>query len=49
LIDYIEKTQQLGETHFDNKESHSFGRLTETEWNIMMYKHLNHHLNQFGV
>ncbi|WP_449438977.1 DUF1569 domain-containing protein [Pedobacter steynii] len=29
LIDYIEKTQQLGEAHFDNKESHSFGVLNK--------------------
>jgi hypothetical protein len=49
LIDYINKTQQLSETHFDGKESHSFGVLTKTEWNNMFYKHLDHHLNQFGV
>ena len=49
LIDYINKTQQLGAAYFDNKESHSFGALTKTEWNNMLYKHLNHHLTQFGV
>lgn len=49
LISYIEKTQQLGEGHFDNKESHSFGRLNITEWNNMFYKHLDHHLTQFAV
>lgn len=49
LIDYITKTQQLGESHFDKKESHSFGVLTKGEWNNMFYKHLDHHLNQFGV
>lgn len=49
LIDYINKTQQLGENYFDNKESHSFGKLTKTEWNNMLYKHLQHHLSQFGV
>jgi hypothetical protein len=49
LIDYIIKTQQLGENHFDNRESHSFGALTKTEWNNMFYKHLDHHLMQFGV
>ena len=49
LIDYINKTQELGEAHFDNKESHSFGPLTKTEWNNMFYKHLDHHLRQFGV
>ena len=49
LVDYIKKTQELGEAHFDNKESHSFGKLTKEEWNNMFYKHLDHHLNQFGV
>ena len=49
LVDYLNKTQQLGEAYFDNKESHSFGPLNKTEWNNMLYKHLNHHLSQFGV
>lgn len=49
LIAHIKKTQELGEKHFDGKESHSFGPLTITEWNNMFYKHLDHHLGQFGV
>ena len=49
LIAYIEKTQQLGENHFHNKVSHSFGALTKEEWNNMFAKHLEHHLTQFGV
>jgi hypothetical protein len=49
LIDYINRVQQMGENTFDGKESHSFGILNKTEWNNMMYKHLNHHLSQFGV
>lgn len=49
LIDYLTKTQQLGESYFDGKESHSFGTLNKTEWNNMFYKHLDHHLTQFGV
>ena len=49
LINYIVKTQQLGENYFDNKESHSFGKLSKIEWNNMFYKHLNHHLTQFGA
>ncbi len=49
LIDYITKTQELGSEHFNNKESHSFGVLTLKEWNTMFYKHLDHHLTQFGV
>lgn len=49
LIEYLKRTQELGEAHFDQKESHSFGKLTLQEWNIMFYKHLDHHLSQFGV
>ncbi len=49
LIQYIEKCVSLGAAHFDGKESHSFGNMNSTEWNNMFYKHLNHHLGQFGV
>ena len=49
LIAYIIKTQELGESYFEGKESHSFGKLTSVEWNNSFYKHLDHHLNQFGV
>lgn len=49
LIDYINKTQELGEDFFDGKESHSFGVLSKSEWNNMFSKHLDHHLTQFGV
>ncbi len=49
LIGFIRQTQALGESHFDGKASQSFGVLSKTEWNNMFYKHLNHHLTQFGV
>lgn len=49
LIENINKTQQLGANHFDNKENFSFGKMTTNEWNTMFYKHLDHHLRQFGV
>jgi len=49
LIDNINKTQSLGASHFEGKESHSFGALTSGEWNVMFAKHLDHHLTQFGV
>lgn len=49
LIAYIEKVQDLGASHFHNKDSHSFGVLTSKEWDNMFYKHLDHHLQQFGV
>jgi hypothetical protein len=32
------------------KHPHSFfGRLTPEEWATLMYKHVDHHLRQFGV
>ncbi|WP_443938363.1 DUF1569 domain-containing protein [Pedobacter sp. MW01-1-1] len=49
LIEFIKQTQLIGERAFDGKESHSFGRLSADEWNNMFYKHLDHHLTQFGV
>jgi hypothetical protein len=49
LVSYLNKTVQLGEAHFEGKESLSFGKLTKEEWNTMFYKHLGHHLTQFGV
>ena len=49
LINFIRRTQELGGKYFNNKDSHSFGPLTTSEWNNMFYKHLDHHLTQFDV
>jgi hypothetical protein len=49
LINHIKKTQEMGESFFDGKESHGFGVLTIKQWNNLFYKHLDHHLSQFGV
>ena len=49
LIGNINKVQELGAQYFDGKESLSFGALTKDEWNTLFYKHLDHHLRQFGV
>jgi len=49
LVAYINKTCDLGANHFDGMESNSFGKLNKTEWNNLFSKHLEHHLNQFGV
>lgn len=49
LVGFINKCVEKGEKYFDGKESHSFGKLTLNEWNNMFYKHLDHHLSQFGV
>jgi Protein of unknown function (DUF1569) len=49
LIQYINKTVQLGQNHFEGRESMIFGEMTSTEWNNLFYKHIDHHLTQFGV
>lgn len=49
LIEYIVRTEKNGEAFFDGRESLSFGKLTLPEWNNYFYKHLDHHLTQFGV
>lgn len=49
LISYINKTVELGETHFNGKDHPGFGVMSSTEWNVFLGKHLDHHLTQFGV
>jgi hypothetical protein len=49
LIGFIGAVQQLGAPAFEGKASHSFGKLSASQWNNMFYKHLQHHLAQFGV
>jgi hypothetical protein len=46
LIDRFAKAGPQGCT----KHPHTFfGRLSSEEWAILMYKHLDHHLRQFGA
>jgi hypothetical protein len=49
LIGHIQKVQQLGFVYFDGKDNFSFGEMSGSEWNALFYKHLDHHLRQFGV
>lgn len=49
LINYINRVLEKGASFFEGKESVSFGVMTATEWNNLMYKHINHHLEQFSV
>jgi hypothetical protein len=49
LIDNINETLTHGSSYFEGRENVSFGKLTAEEWNNMFYKHLDHHLRQFGV
>jgi hypothetical protein len=49
LLQNIETTLTHGAHYFEGRENVSFGKLTATEWNNMFYKHLDHHLRQFGA
>ena len=49
LLDNLHKAQALGAEGFEGRESPSFGPMTSQEWNNLFYKHLDHHLTQFGV
>jgi hypothetical protein len=49
LLGLIDRFSTAGPNE-TSKHPHSFfGRLTAQEWAILMYKHLDHHLRQFGV
>jgi hypothetical protein len=49
LIDYINQFPEKGEQYFHLKDHPGFGVMTTQEWNNFYYKHLDHHLTQFGV
>lgn len=49
LTSFINEVNQKGTSYFEGKESQSFGNLTAQEWSNLFQKHLNHHLEQFGV
>jgi hypothetical protein len=49
LVKLVEKFVQAGPAGI-TKEAHPFfGKMTPKEWDILQWKHLDHHLNQFGV
>ena len=48
LIDDLNNFANLKEENFKGKH-HIFGKLTADQWGRLGYKHLNHHLKQFGV
>lgn len=49
IISYIQKIEKLGPDYFDGKEQISLGKLNAIQWNNLLYKHIDHHLRQFGV
>jgi hypothetical protein len=49
LRELITAFHQLGEAGTDGNVHGFFGRLTGPEWGISQYKHVDHHLRQFGM
>jgi uncharacterized protein DUF1569 len=49
LSGLIDRFAAAGPTGCTTHPHSFFGRLTPQEWAILMYKHLDHHLRQFGV
>lgn len=49
LIDHLVAFQQGGEAKCTDSVHSFFGKLTKEQWGLGMYKHLDHHLQQFGV
>ena len=49
LIKYIIITQANGIEVLLPRKTKSFGKLNAKEWNTLFYKHIDHHLTQFGV
>ena len=44
----LQKAAQ-GPSALGNHPHPFFGRLTDAQWGILLYKHLDHHFRQFGV
>ncbi len=49
LIALIQQFLQKDKSEFEGRIHPFFGKMTAEEWNILSYKHLDHHLRQFGV
>ncbi len=50
LINSVSKFSILGANNIGKDSQHYFfGKLSDKEWDILMWKHLDHHLRQFGV
>ncbi|SMO47878.1 DUF1569 domain-containing protein [Solitalea koreensis] len=49
LISLVQSFGKSGETGLTKALHPFFGKLTSQEWDTLMWKHLDHHLRQFGV
>lgn len=50
LINSVSKFSRIGANNIGKDSQHYFfGKLSDKDWDILMWKHLDHHLKQFGV
>jgi hypothetical protein len=49
LIALVREFMNSGPSGLTKDPHPFFGKLTSQEWDILMWKHLDHHLRQFGV
>jgi hypothetical protein len=49
LLDWVDRFSAGGPAHCTTHPHCFFGHMTPLEWAIMGYKHLDHHLRQFGA
>ena len=49
LCECISAMHQAGESGADGRVHGFFGRLTGKQWGEIQYKHVDHHLKQFGL
>lgn len=49
LISLVKKFEQVGPQGITKDTHPFFGKMTPNEWDIIQWKHLDHHLNQFGA
>jgi uncharacterized protein DUF1569 len=49
LLAIMREFQTLGENGCDGHVHAFFGRMSGVEWGVTQYKHLDHHLRQFGA
>lgn len=49
LITYINRFQKAGSSGITQLPHPFFGKMTTHEWDTLQWKHLDHHLRQFGV
>lgn len=49
LIDLVQRMYDGGKQGVTDEPHTFFGKLTPTEWGLLIYKHLDHHFRQFGV